>query len=118
MTNDLLVKVWDRLDKKFRHKLARMIAFHHPEFDESRRTSFPELEPLLSSMEANLQLFDHTRVAHGQFLPHDVRKATRTLLWHVAQWFDEIHRGVEIATHSSVGAGSTVSGRHQMGPCC
>ena len=99
MANDLLVKVWERLDDKFRHKLARIIAFHHPEFDENRRTSFPELEPLLSLMEANRQLFGHTRAAYGKFSPADMRKATEELLWHVAQWFDEIHKKVRIEAH-------------------
>jgi hypothetical protein len=99
MTNDLLVKVWNRLDKEFRSKLVRIITFHHPEFDENRLTTFPELEPLLSEMQANRQLFGHTRVATGKFSPSDVRKATDELLWHVAKWFDEIHAGVKTTAY-------------------
>jgi hypothetical protein len=53
MTNDLLLKVWDRLEPDLRKRLTLIIKFHHPEFNPSRRTSFPELEPLLSAMEAN-----------------------------------------------------------------
>jgi hypothetical protein len=94
-TNELLIKVWDRLDGEFRKKLARIISFHYPEFDEVRRTTFPELEPLLSAMEANRELFDHTRAAHGNFSPEDIKEGSEGLLWYVAQWFDEIHKEVK-----------------------
>jgi len=99
MTNDLLVKVWDRLDPEFRSRLARVIAFHHPDFDEHRRTSFPDLEPLLSLMEVNRQLFAYTRPATGKFSPIHARKATEELLWHIAKWFEEIHNNVRSAAH-------------------
>jgi hypothetical protein len=99
-TNDVLVKVWDRLDKPFRKRLSQIIAFHHPDFDQKRRTSFPELEPLLSAIEVNLALFDHTRVAYGKLTPQDVRQASEELLWYVAQWFEEIHGHVREETHN------------------
>src|ERR1035437_8136371 len=80
MTNDLLVRVWAKLEAPLRDKLINIIQFHHPEFDPNRATTFPELEPLLSSMEANLELFHHTRKATGNFKPKDIREATEGLL--------------------------------------
>jgi hypothetical protein len=98
MTNDLLLKVWGRLDPDLRKRLTRIIKFHHPEFNPKRRTSFPELEPLLSAMEANRELFNHTRKVTGNFRPKDIIKTSNGLLWHVAQWFDEIHQGARADT--------------------
>ena len=100
MTNDLLVRVWDRLEADLRKRLKLIIQFHYPEFDEARRTTFPELEPLLSAMEANRLLFDHTRKVRGKFVPEDIEKASNGLLWHVAQWFDELHAAVR-SDHAS-----------------
>jgi hypothetical protein len=94
MTNDLLVKVWPRLERALRKQLTLIIRFHHPEFNPKRKTTFPELEPLLSAMEANRALFNHTRKVTGNFKPSDITEASNGLLWHVAQWFDEIHAGV------------------------
>jgi len=71
MTNDLLVKVWDRLEPSLRKKLAKIIRFHHPDFDPARPTTFPELEELLSSMEANRELF----ITHGG-LPGNLNRKT------------------------------------------
>lgn len=93
-TNDLLLKVWDRLQPDLRNRLTLIIKFHHPEFDPRRRTSFPELEPLLSAMEANRVLFNHTRKVTGNFRPEDIEEVSNGLLWHVAQWFDELHADV------------------------
>lgn len=94
MTNDLLVKVWAKLEASLRDKLINIIRFHHPEFDPRRATTFPELESLLSSMEANRELFHHTRNAIGNFTLKDIGEATEGLLWHVAQWFEQIHKEV------------------------
>jgi hypothetical protein len=102
MTNDLLVKVWDRLESDLREKLVKIIRFHHPGFDPTQRTTFPELEPLLSSMEANRELFHHTRTATGKFKPKDISEATEGLLWHVAQWFEEIHARVRTDSNTWV----------------
>jgi hypothetical protein len=102
MTNDLLVKVWDRLEAPLRKKLTAIIQFHHPEFDPTRATTFPELEPLLSSMEANRELFHHTRKATGNFRPKDIQEVTEGLLWHVAQWFEIIHEGVRTGPNTWV----------------
>jgi hypothetical protein len=100
MTNDLLLKVWGRLGKSFRKQLTLIIKFHHPEFEPERKTTFPELEPLLSAMEANRTLFDRTRTAIGNFKPDDISHASNKLLWHVAKWFDEIHQNVRINAKS------------------
>lgn len=98
MTNDLLLKVWDRLEPDLRERLTLIIKFHHPEFDPRRRTSFPELEPLLSAMEANRVLFNHTRKVPGNFRPEDIEEVSNGLLWHVAHWFDELHVDVRADT--------------------
>ena len=45
-------------------------------------------------MEANRALFDHTRTFKGNFRPEDIEKASSGLLWHVAQWFDELHSNI------------------------
>jgi len=101
MTNDLLLKVWDRLESQLRKRLTLIIKFHHPEFDPRRKTSYPELEPLLSAMEANRVLFYHTRKATGNFRPEDIEEVSNGLLWHVAKWFDELHAVVRADTVTS-----------------
>jgi len=99
VTSDLLVKIWDRLDPGLQKSLTRIIKFHHPSFDVQRRTSYPDLEQLLSQMEAHRQLSDYARPMYGDLSLTDIKEAIQDLLWHVASWFDEIHAGVRAGAH-------------------
>ncbi len=55
LTKSLLIDVWDLLQKAPRNQLSRIIEFHHPAFNPKRKTSFPDIEQLLT--EVNI-LFD------------------------------------------------------------
>jgi hypothetical protein len=50
LTNNLLVDVWDRLEDEPKDRLRRIIEFHHPAFDQNRKTTFPDIEQLLSEI--------------------------------------------------------------------
>src|SRR5580704_5019117 len=67
LTKSLLLDVWSRLPKNSRDQLSRIIKFHHPAFNVARTTSFPGIEPLLTEIAVNLELFDASRPAEGNF---------------------------------------------------
>jgi hypothetical protein len=91
LTNNLLVDVWERLGDEAEDRLRKIIAFHHPEFDSSRRTSFPNIEQLLTEIAVNIDLFDASRPKAGNFKPGHLNRAREDLLSAVADWFHEIY---------------------------
>ena len=93
LVNDLLIRLWPKLDKEFQVDLRKVIEFHHPGFAASRATSFPNIETLLSEMVANEHLFQASRSAPGGFTLAALRKIRRKLLLAIVDWFHEI--GVE-----------------------
>ncbi len=94
LVNDLLIRLWDRLQADQRGRLERVITFHHPGFNPTSRTSFPTIELLLSEMMANEQLFDSSRSASTGFSLKELRGIRRDLLISIAEWFHEIQRSV------------------------
>jgi len=89
----LLPELWDRLeDKGLADGLADIIRFHHPEFNPARRSTFPDIERLLSEMQANAHLFEHSRPATGRFTTKDLDERRGQLLLEIAQWFHEIQK--------------------------
>jgi hypothetical protein len=56
LTSDLLMRLWDRIDRKSKKQLEHVVRFHHPGFDPNRFTSFPNVEQLLSEMLVNEEL--------------------------------------------------------------
>jgi len=92
LTKDLLNEVWKRLDASSQRRLAKVIKFHHPAFDPSVATSFPNIEQLLTEISVNLELFDASRPIEGNFKKPELEAAKDSLLWEMAEWFHEIYK--------------------------
>jgi hypothetical protein len=89
--HDLLPEMWDRLVRRgLSVGLTKVIRFHHPEFNPSLRKTFPDIEQLLSEMQANAQLFESSRPATGNFTSDDLEELRKTLLLELAAWFHEL----------------------------
>lgn len=88
---NLLPRLWDRLRA---HGLAagieRIVKFHHPDFDPANPASFPNIETLLSEIQANAALFDFSRPATGGFTPEALTDRQNDLLQELAEWFHEL----------------------------
>lgn len=97
LTRSLLIDVWSRLEKGLRARLRKIIEFHHPGFSEKRKTSFPDIEQLLTEIAVNLDLFDASRPTEGRFTRADLEASRRDLLFEIARWFHDIY---ETATDS------------------
>jgi hypothetical protein len=93
LTKTLLVEGWYRLPKTAREQLQKIITFHHPSFNPDRKTSFPDIEQLLTAIEVNDQMFDASRPAPGRFTRTDLQTARETLLLTIASWFHELYSG-------------------------
>ena len=91
LTKTLLVDVWDQLEKKSRIQLEEIIRFHHPSFSTQRRTSFPDIEQLLTEISVNLELFDASRPAEGKFTKARMEQAREDLLSTIARWFHDLY---------------------------
>ncbi len=64
---DLLPKLWGKMDKSLAGDIAKVVRFHHPDFNPSLPDTYPNIERLLSEMKANAQLFDSSRPATDNF---------------------------------------------------
>jgi hypothetical protein len=91
LTKSLLIDVWSRLNKESRRQLRRIIEFHHPTFTTERKTTFPDIEQLLTEIAVNLELFDASRPTEGTFKKEDLEGAREDLLSNIAKWFHEIY---------------------------
>lgn len=88
---NLLFKIWPRLEKEnLSDDLADVIRFHHPNFNAAISETFPNIESLLSEMQANSQLFNSSRPATGRFTSSDLDRRQEGLLLELATWFHEI----------------------------
>jgi hypothetical protein len=54
LTKSLLIDAWNRLQQPAREQLQGIIEFHHPSFSVQRKTSFPDIEQLLTEVAVNL----------------------------------------------------------------
>ena len=95
LTNSLLIQAWSRLESDSRKQLQRIIEFHHPDFNTRRRTTFPDIEQLLTEIEVNLDLFDASRPVEGTFTRDDLLEAREGLLSTIAEWFHELYEDVD-----------------------
>jgi hypothetical protein len=103
LTKSLLIDVWSRLDKKSRDQLQRIIEFHHPAFTTKRKTTFPDIEQLLTEIAVNLELFDASRPGEGAFTKKRLEDSREDLLSNIAKWFHEIYEDARgIAWSSSL----------------
>lgn len=91
LTKSLLIDVWSRLNEDSRDQLRRIIEFHHPAFAQRRKTSFPDIEQLLTEIAVNLELFYASRPAEGTFTKKRLEDAREDLLSCIAKWFHEIY---------------------------
>jgi hypothetical protein len=55
LTKSLLIDSWDRLSESSRCQLEEIIRFHHPAFHTERKTTFPDIEQLLTEIAVNLE---------------------------------------------------------------
>lgn len=91
LTKSLLIDVWDRLGKNSREQLRKIIAFHHPAFDPTRKTTFPDIEQLLTEIAVNLELFGASRSVEGNFTEAQLKESREELLSKIAQWFHGLY---------------------------
>jgi len=91
LTKSLLIDAWSRLDEEPRTQLRRIIEFHHPYFTTKRKTTFPDIEQLLTEIAVNLDLFDASRPAEGTFTKKRLEETREDLLSCIARWFHEIY---------------------------
>lgn len=90
---DLLPRMWERLEaKNLADDLAKVIRFHHPAFNASLADTFPNIETLLSEMQANEQLFESSRPATGKFKKDKLFKIRESLMQELANWFHELKK--------------------------
>ena len=92
LTKNLLIDVWSRLRTTPETQLREIIAFHHPLFTNERKTSFPDIEQLLTEIAVNLDLFDASRAAEGGFKKDHLENAREGLLSEIARWFHELYK--------------------------
>lgn len=90
LTKSLLIDVWSQLDRDSQNDLSRIIKFHHPVFNPSRKTSFPGIEELLTEISVNLELFDASRPIEGTFTKKELEHVKETLLFTIAEWFHKL----------------------------
>ena len=94
LTKNLLIDVWSRLGKNSKaqlRQLRKIIDFHHPAFTVKRKTTFPDIEQLLTEIAVNLELFDASRPAEGAFKKEQLEESREELLYSIANWFHEIY---------------------------
>jgi hypothetical protein len=96
-TKSLLIDVWDRLDKKAQTQLQEIILFHHPSFISQRKTTFPDIEQLLTEIQVNLDLFDASRRTEGGLTKKKLEVSRIELLSTIADWFHELFNKVDKA---------------------
>jgi len=90
MTNTLLTKIWTHLHASDRKQLAKIVAFHHPDFDSKQSKTFPNMERLLTEIDVNLKLFTSSRPAEGHFTKKKLTAAHDNLLLTVGSWFHDL----------------------------
>ena len=91
--SSLLPELWQRLeDAGIASEIAKVIRFHHPDFNAARHMNYPTIEQLLSEMQANADLFHSTRPAVGGFTSEHLEKRRGDLLHEVASWFHELKK--------------------------
>jgi hypothetical protein len=91
LTKSLLIDVWEKLPHDARGQLQKIIEFHHPSFSLKRRTSFPDIEQLLTEMSVNQELFRASRRAEGGFTEERLEDTRNELLFTISSWFHNLY---------------------------
>ncbi|ARU26173.1 hypothetical protein [Cellvibrio sp. PSBB006] len=90
---NLLPKFLKKLDNSsLFHEIERIISFHHPKFNIKDKDTFPNVELLLSEMQANEQLFRASRITDGNFKADDLVNIRQEFLFELASWFHELQK--------------------------
>lgn len=93
LIGNLLPKMWPRIESaNLANDLGKIIRFHHPSFQPECNSTFPNIEQLLSEMQANEHLFTSSRPAIGTFKPEDLLERRQSLLLELVAWFHELQR--------------------------
>ncbi|EQB8081302.1 hypothetical protein ACYRDJ_003691 [Yersinia enterocolitica] len=88
---NLLQQMWDRLEEEgISDEISKIIRFHHPSFNPKLVDTYPNIEQLLSEMQANEQLFDSSRPATGNFTSETLQQQRQKLLLELANWFHDL----------------------------
>lgn len=88
---NLLPRMWGRLEAAgLAEDLSKIIRFHHPAFNASLKDTYPNIEQLLSEMQANEQLFNASRPATGNFTSEKLMEHRQNLLLELSRWFHEL----------------------------
>ena len=97
--SDLLPRMWDRIaNAALDEGLSKIIRFHHPSFNPALVSTFPNVEQLLSEIEANSDLFHSSRPVTGNFTSAELEKQKEDFLLELANWFHEIQAEALTAT--------------------
>ncbi len=97
LANNLLIEVWDRMSRQDRTALHKVIRFHYPNFNPKHKTTFPYIEALLTKMRVNLDMFDMSRPADGNFTKKKLLNLEGRLLYAISIWFHELYKGASDA---------------------
>lgn len=95
LTSTLLIDLWERLLPEDKSEIEKVIKFHHPSFDSAKKTSFPNIEQLLTEMDVNKKMFDMSRPGSGGFTKQKLEKLRKKLLIEVEKWFHELYEDAE-----------------------
>ena len=88
---ELLPRMWGRIEASgLADDLSKVIRFHHPSFNPALPATYPDIEQLLSEMEANAQLFDSSRPATGNFTSTALEERREAFLLELANWFHDL----------------------------
>lgn len=87
---ELLPCLWPKLPAGLRHELAEVIRFNHPQFNVDLPKTFPNIEQLLSEMQANSELFESSRGEVGGFKLDTLESIRERLLVSLSTWFHEL----------------------------
>lgn len=97
--NKLLFEMWPRIMRSgISDKLGEVIRFHHPGFNASLPDSFPNVEQLLSEMQANSELFESSRPGTGGFSSAGLDELRKIFLLELTTWFHEIQSNALVVT--------------------
>lgn len=88
----LLPKIWNELGDDLARRLSLILRFNHPSFNPRNAKSYPNIEEVLSEMQANEELFASTRAATGRFTPAELRATRQALLFKIVDWFHTLQR--------------------------
>ncbi|WP_369928479.1 hypothetical protein [Xanthomonas sp. NCPPB 2632] len=87
---NLLPQMWSEIEEEgLAESLASIIRFNHPDFNASNPDTYPNVEALLSEIQANLELFGSSRPVTGSLTSNHLEVARGKFLRLLARSFHE-----------------------------